>query len=214
MEQPTTFWLLIWFTAGIAISHAVLGPDHYAPFIALSGALSWGRAKTAFIVFISGLAHVLSSIIIGGIGLLLGISLKSLQWFEGTRGEFAGWLLILAGILYFIWSLKRKYHHHHHEISPAEVKKTVAFWTLIAVVVLGPCEPLIPLMFVAVQISWLAVIISSTVFLVLTVLTMEVLVLAGVEGIRLIPAKLSHRLANIVASLFIVALGIALMLAH
>jgi len=50
--------------------------------------------------------------------------------------------------------------------------------------------------------------------LVLTVLTMEVLVLAGVEGIRLIPAKLSHRLANIVASLFIVALGIALMLAH
>jgi len=213
MEQPTTFWLLIWFTAGIAISHAILGPDHYAPFIAISNALSWSRAKTAFIVFISGLAHVLSSVVIGGIGLLLGLSLKSLEWFEGTRGEVAGWLLILAGIFYFIWSLRRKYHHHHPEISPAQVKRTVAFWTLVGLFVLGPCEPLIPLMFVAVQISWPAVIISATVFLILTVIMMEVLVLAGVEGIRLIPVKLSHRLGNVVASLFIVALGVALMLA-
>jgi len=78
--------------------------------------------------------------------------------------------------------------------------------------VLGPCEPLVPLMFVAVQISWTAVIVSSLLFLVLTIAVMEAFVLAALAGLRALPFQLTHRLSNALAALVIIGLGVALML--
>lgn len=207
-----TYLAILSATVVIALVHVMAGPDHYVPFIALARALGWSRAKTFLIVLIAGIAHVASSFIIGSVGLVLGLTLTSLRWLEGVRGEVAGWLLILAGLLYLLWALRRRAHHHHRLDDAPLSKKAVLFWVLIVIFVLGPCEPLVPLMFAAVQLSWLAVMASSLIFLVLTVVMMEIFVLAGAEGLRRIPLRLSERMSQVVASLVIVGLGIVLML--
>lgn len=211
---PAAWWALMAGTAVIALAHAAAGPDHYLPFIAIGRARGWNLTRAFFITLAAGIAHVLSSVVIGFIGIAAGITLERLEFLEGTRGTVAGWLLVLGGVFYLLWSLRQ--HSHRHAAldadDPRMRNRSVLFWTLVAIVVLGPCEPLIPLMFVAVQISWWAVAVSSGLFMVLTLLVMEVFVLAGLSGLKLMPVQLTHRAGNVLASLVIIALGAALML--
>jgi len=213
-NTPLVWWGLLVSTATIAIVHAIAGPDHYLPFIAIGAARRWSHLRAFFITLIAGIAHVLSSVVIGAIGIGAGITLESLEFFEGSRGNIAGWLLILAGVLYSLWSLRR-HTHDHLKIDFDDEKsrrRSVLIWTLVAVFILGPCEPLVPLMFVAVQISWWAVIVASGLFMMLTLVVMEVFVLTGLSGLKLMPGHLTHRVGNIMASLVIIALGATLML--
>jgi len=211
---PVAWWALLAGTAVIALVHAAAGPDHYLPFIAIGRARGWSLTRAFIITLGAGIAHVLSSVAIGLIGIAAGITLERLEFLEGTRGAVAGWLLILAGVLYLVWSFRR--HSHRHAVIDADDprlrNRSVLFWTLVALIVLGPCEPLIPLMFVAVQISWPAVIVSSLLFLVLTLVVMEAFVLAALAGLQALPLRLTHRLSNIIAALVVIGLGVALML--
>lgn len=61
------------------------------------------------------------------------------------------WLLIGFGVAYGLWGLKHAQHPHPH-IALEQAVKAYALrrmWMLVAIVVFGPCKPLIPLMFVA-----------------------------------------------------------------
>lgn len=55
----------------IALTHTLLGPDHYLPFIALARARSWSAARTSIITLLCGAGHVASSVILGLVGLYL-----------------------------------------------------------------------------------------------------------------------------------------------
>ena len=104
MENYTAL-LLTAVTIGVV--HTVAGPDHYLPFVALSKSRNWTMVKTVNIVIISGLAHVLSSVIIGFIGIGAGIGLSKLELFEGFRGNVAAWLLFSFGVAYTAWAVFR-----------------------------------------------------------------------------------------------------------
>ena len=56
----------------IGTVHTLIGVDHYLPFVVLSKSNKWSIKKTMMIVFVCGIGHVLSSIILGFVG--LGIS--------------------------------------------------------------------------------------------------------------------------------------------
>ena len=56
----------------IGFVHTILGPDHYLPFIVLSQAKKWTLKKTMFITFFCGLGHVLSSVVLGLVGIAVG----------------------------------------------------------------------------------------------------------------------------------------------
>ncbi len=64
--------ILLLTAASIAFLHTILGPDHYLPFVALGKARKWSLAKTLRITLYCGLGHVLSSVVIGGVGIVLG----------------------------------------------------------------------------------------------------------------------------------------------
>jgi hypothetical protein len=53
----------------IGFIHTILGPDHYLPFIVLSEARKWSLRKTMLITFFCGLGHVLSSVVLGLVGI-------------------------------------------------------------------------------------------------------------------------------------------------
>ena len=210
-----SLWILIVSTVSIAFLHA-LAPDHWMPFAAIGRAKKWSRAKLLWVTFISGLGHVGSSIAFSVIGILLGFSLSKLKGIEGHRGEIALWLLIGFGIAYMIWGLKKAREEHHHHLEEEEIKaKTVAVWTMFAIIVLGPCEPLIPLAFLGYNYGWGGVMIVSAIFSVVTIIMMLVQSALALAGIQLIKAhaveRYSHAFAGLVIALtgvFVMAVGI------
>ena len=78
--------ITLYITAiSLGFIHTILGPDHYAPFIALSKARDWTANKTFWITFVCGLGHILSSVILGFIGISFGLAVNKLEIFEIFR---------------------------------------------------------------------------------------------------------------------------------
>ncbi len=111
-------WLLAGTAASLGFVHTLIGPDHYLPFIVIGRARGWTLRKTLFVSFLAGLGHILSSVVLGFLGIALGIAVARLEGVESTRGEIAAWLLIGFGLAYFVWGMRRawrgKPHTHAH----------------------------------------------------------------------------------------------------
>jgi nickel/cobalt exporter len=213
--------------------HTILGPDHYMPFIVLSEAKKWTLKKTMFITFICGLGHVLSSVVIGLIGIAAGISLTRLVNVESFRGNIAAWLFIAFGLIYILISIRnliknRKHSHshfhiggeshshehdHHREhthVHETDVVKTTP-WILFLIFIFGPCEPLIPIvMYPAAENNIPGAILVSLLFSIVTIATMMSIVLAFKMGLSRINLKPVEKYSNLFAGAMIFLSGIAI----
>jgi len=76
-------------TSAIAITHTLLGPDHYLPFVMMAQAGKWSRTKTAWVTAICGLGHVASSLVLGVLGVLAGVAVHRVQGWEAARGDWS-----------------------------------------------------------------------------------------------------------------------------
>lgn len=120
--MTNTVLLLAMTAAFVGFFHTVIGPDHYLPFIVISKARKWRLAKTTGITIVCGIGHVLSSIVIGFIGIALGLAVAHLVKVESFRAEIAAWALIAFGLVYMVWGLrhawkKKKHTHSHFHVS-------------------------------------------------------------------------------------------------
>ncbi|MCK7525682.1 MAG: hypothetical protein MZV64_52785 [Ignavibacteriales bacterium] len=100
--------------ATLGLVHTVIGPDHYLPFIVIGRARDWTLRKTLGVAFLAGLGHILSSVVLGFIGIALGIAVARLEGVESTRGAVAAWLLIGFGFAYFVWGMRRAWRRQAH----------------------------------------------------------------------------------------------------
>lgn len=220
--------------ASIGVIHTALGPDHYIPFIALAKSEKWSKLKTITITSLSGLGHVLSSILIGVFGYLIGVSLFSLEEIESIRGNVAGWALIALGLLYTIWGIQRSYkkhshthvhvhsdgtvhdHKHNHLSTPhthkhKTEKSSLTPWVIFLIFLFGPCEPLIPLLiYPAAEQNTFAVVLISVVFSIATIATMLVIVFLGLYGLSYIPMAKIQKHIHTLAGISILMCGVAI----
>ncbi len=201
--MTSSLWVLLLSTVTIGVVHA-LAPDHWLPFVGIGRARKWSTSKLLWVTLLAGLGHVGSSILIGAVGLVLGFSLTHLEGIESQRGEVAGLLLIGFGIAYALWGLKQVGRHHHHAPEPG---KSVAIWTLIAVFVLGPCEPLIPLMFVAATQDQFVVVLVSALFGLVTLLMMLAQAWLAYVGLRFVRFHKMEHYSHAIAGLVIAVTG-------
>jgi len=231
MEGSTI--LLAGTAVTIGFVHTLIGPDHYLPFIVMGEARGWTIRKTMFITFLCGVGHVLSSVIVGFIGIAAGLSLSKLEFFESFRGNIAAWLLIAFGLVYMLISLRRLYrkkkhvHQHHHTDgmdhehehdhfsghSHVHVRdrKNMTPWILFLIFVLGPCEPLIPiLMYPAAENNISGVILVSLLFSAVTIATMMTVVLAFRLGLSRINLRPLEKYVNVIAGATIAVSGLAI----
>lgn len=231
MEGATL--LLAGTAVTIGFIHTIVGPDHYIPFIVMGEARRWTIRRTMIITFLCGLGHVLSSVIVGFIGIGAGISLSKLEFIESFRGNMAAWLLIAFGLVYMLISLrslyrKKKHVHSHHHTDGIdhehehghysghshihlENKKNMTPWILFLIFVLGPCEPLIPIvMYPASENNIHGVIIVSLLFSLVTIATMMSVVLAFRLGLSHINLRPLERYVNVIAGATILVSGLAI----
>jgi nickel/cobalt transporter (NicO) family protein len=227
----------IWILAGTAVAlgcvHTLIGPDHYLPFVAMAKARRWPLKKTLTIAFFSGLGHILSSVLLGFLGLALGIAVSRLQTAESWRGNTAAWLMIGFGFAYFIWGLHRAIknrphrhlhahgsgeaheHLHQHESEHVHVhdqkkKANISPWVLFTIFVFGPCEPLIPLvMYPAAKHSLSGVILVAAAFGTATIATMLTIIALSTWGLSFVRLGRLERYAHALAGATILLSGLA-----
>jgi sulfite exporter TauE/SafE len=229
-----SLWLLTMTAASLGFIHTLVGPDHYVPFIVMSKARNWSLSKTMGITFLCGVGHILSSVVLGFIGVACGIAVSKLTFIESQRGEIAAWLLIAFGLLYMVWGIRQavrnKPHVHLHVHGDGEVHKhkhvhqeehshfhsrkeepNLTPWVLFTIFVFGPCEPLIPLiMYPATQHSMIGVVWVAAAFGAATIGTMMTLIALTRWGIELLPLKLFERYMHAMAGGTILLCGLAI----
>lgn len=221
--------ILVGSAASIGFFHTLFGPDHYFPFVMMSRARKWSIMKTSLITFICGIGHILSSVFLGFIGISLGIAVFKLEAIESVRGSFAAWLLMVFGFTYLVWGIhriiKNKSHSHRH-FHDSEVhthnhshqnehlhvhqdrKKYITPWVLFTIFVFGPCEPLIPLlMYPAAKGSFGSVILVTSVFGIVTIMTMLGMVLIPAFGLMKLPFGKLEKYSHVIAGLIIFLCG-------
>ena len=190
--------ILAWTAAGIGLIHTLTGPDHYLPFIVMGRARRWSLFRTLSITMLCGVGHVLGSVVLGFIGIGAGIAVHQLVDIESLRGEIAAWGLIGFGLAYMIWGQRPT------SITP---------WVLFVIFVLGPCEPLIPLlMFPAAQSSLAGVTLIAGVFGLVTITTMLGVVALAHAGIQRLPLGHLERYAHALAGGTLALSGLAVAL--
>jgi len=217
----------------IGLVHTLIGPDHYLPFIVMSKTWRWSAGKTALITFLCGLGHILSSVVLGLIGIALGIAVFKLEAVESIRGEIAAWFLIAFGFTYLVWgvhkAIRSKTHEHLHEhenqephshthshsLGHTHVHATkpgdMTPWILFTIFVFGPCEPLIPLvMYPAAKHNMGGVVMVAAVFGIVTIATMMTVVLLSHFGLSKLSTEKLGRYSHASAGLAILACGLAI----
>ncbi len=234
--MPNGIWVLAGTAAGIGFIHTVIGPDHYLPFIVMAKARKWPLPKTLTVSFLCGLGHVLSSVILGFLGLALGIAVTRLEGVESLRGGLAAWLLIGFGLAYFVWGLRRALRnrpHKHRHVHPSEAehehdhahvaehchphveegKANVTPWILFTIFVFGPCEPLIPLvMYPAARHDMAGVALVAAAFGLTTILTMLSIIALSSWGLSFVRLGRLERYAHAIAGAMIFVSGLAVQL--
>ncbi len=172
------------------------------------------------ITLLCGLGHVGSSVLIGLAGIAMGSAVASLQWFEGLRGGAAGWLLLGFGLAYMLWGIKKavkgeKHSHTHSHGAPEHAHPhgehaSVTPWALFIIFILGPCEPLIPLLVYAdLKGGMPPALAVAAVFSLVTLVTMMASVFLLLGGIRLFPAERMERYPHALAGFAVFACGVA-----
>ncbi|MFI3247694.1 MAG: sulfite exporter TauE/SafE family protein [Rikenellaceae bacterium] len=193
-----TFLTLSLTAITIAFLHTAAGPDHYLPFIVLRKSRGWSLSKTILLTITCGFGHVFSSILLGIIGVFLGWQMGEISFLQDIRGNMSSWALLIFGVIYLMWGLwqARKvqahkhfdvmqdnvyvYEHKHGDPYTPQNRVKVTPLVLFAIFVMGPSEPIIPLLFFSgthrspSEIAWLIALFTLT-----TIVTMVGMVLLG-----------------------------------
>jgi sulfite exporter TauE/SafE len=171
--------------------------------------------------------------VLGAIGIGLGVAVAHLEAVESFRSDLAGWALFGFGLAYTVWGIRHAWrnrphthwhmhengkvheHAHGHHAEHAHVhehpSRTLTPWVLFVIFVLGPCEPLIPiLMYPAAQNSAGGLVLVTSLFGIATIATMIGITVLGVRGFQFVPARSMERYSHALAGFAIFLCGAAI----
>jgi len=226
--------LEVLISAAITISflHTIAGPDHYLPFIALAKSKGWKFSKTIMWTVVCGCGHVWSSVLLGLGGAAVGWSLSKIKWVETVRGGLAGWTLLGFGLIYCAWGIVRAqqnkrhkhfdvyddgsiyvFEHNHGEVVAPKERHRVTPWVMFIIFLLGPCEPMIPLLyFPAAKNSIYGMLLLIIIYTVFTLATMILMVTMGYYGFSFLKTNRLERYMHALGGLTIFVCGAGMIL--
>ena len=223
--------VLVIAAVSIACLHTATGPDHYLPFIALSKSRGWSLAKTIGWTILCGCGHVWSSVLLGLGGAAIGWSISKIGWMQNVRGGLAGWVMLAFGFIYGVWGLLRAYkniphkhfdlqddcevyvyeHKHGQSILPQH-KHKVTPWVMFIIFILGPCEPMIPLLyFPAAKNSLSGILLLIICYTLATLITMVGMVIVGFTGLAFVQTAKIERYVHALGGLTIFICGVGML---
>ena len=176
-------WQILIGSILLSAVHALI-PNHWLPLIAISRSEKWSIGETVNATLISGLAHTLSTVIIGVVIGFAGIRLS--QNYAFFTRIAAPVILFLMGATYLIIGFK--HHHHHFDIHNDKAKnsrsKVAIILSLSVAMFFSPCFEIEAYFFQASLYGWAGVLLVSSIYVVATPAVMSVFVALGLKGIQ------------------------------
>ena len=97
--------------AGVAFGHAIL-PDHWMPLALVGRTHRYPLRRVARVSLLAGVAHVLVSLVLGGILVVIGLQFRSAV--EHAQAAIIGSLLVATGVGFAVLQVTGYGHHHDH----------------------------------------------------------------------------------------------------
>ena len=164
----------------ISILHAIL-PNHWLPVVAISRQLGWDGRKTAGVTMLAALAHSLSTVLIGILVALGGMSLEGvLPYFK----YIAAGIMISLGIL-FVWRHQHHMHFHLREFKlTPQTNMSVIIGSLLLAMFLSPCLEVGALFLVAGTKGIILTLIIAAIYTVTSALGMTLFAWMALHGLK------------------------------
>jgi nickel/cobalt exporter len=119
----------------LSLLHGLI-PNHWLPVLVIGRKENWSTREVTRVTFLCGLAHALSTVLIGFFIGLAGLKLSSS--FTLFAKLLAPVVLILFG-LYFIYQHHRHHHFHIHQQPDISLSKARVIAALVTTMFLSPC---------------------------------------------------------------------------
>lgn len=188
----------------ISLLHALI-PNHWLPVLVIGRKEGWSLAETSRITFISGLSHVISTVIIGIMLGLIGDELA--EHLDHFTHVIAPSILILLG-LYFT---RQHYKHRHFHVDKEKLEKKTKASIITALVIamfLSPCMEIEAYFLLAGTKGWYMMALIAIMYSVITIAGMLIWVRIVYKGLlKLNWHKWEHN-AGIITGLTLVITGI------
>jgi hypothetical protein len=188
----------------LSIIHAAI-PNHWMPLVAIGNSEHWNMRETLTATGLAGLAHVLSTIIIGiGVG-WAGYALYS--EYEWVIYSIAPAILIILGIIYLVWNHNHR-HDHFHGVAESTGSKVSVIGSLVVAMFFSPCLELETYYFTAGMYGWEAIILVSAIYLIVTVSGMMLFVYLGLKGLQRFNLKSFEEHEKAITGWILILIGI------
>ena len=188
----------------ISLLHAVI-PNHWLPVLAIGKKEGWSLAQTSRVTFLAGMAHVISTVIIG---LLLGLIGSELTAnIEDFTHVVAPSVLILLG-LYF---LRQHYTHHHFHLQKEQLRKKTKGAVILALVIamfLSPCMEIEAYFLLAGSKGWYVIMGIALMYSVISIAGMLIWVRIVYKGLLKLNWHTWEHNAGIITGLVLIVTGI------
>jgi len=206
-------WQIFLCSLILSIVHAVI-PNQRLPLIVVSKTEKMTNKETLFATFVSGIAHTLSTVLIGIIVGFVGI--KLFEYYSYVPEIIAPILLISIGILFLFFDLKafRHLHHYHFNIQD-QIKKNKSKWAILTSLSLAvfstSCIEIEAYYFQAATIGWLGIFIVSIVYVIITLFLMFALVFLRLKGVNKFKFHYLEHHNKKITGILLILLGMSLL---
>lgn len=195
--------------AGVGFGHAIL-PDHWVPLAVLGRTRRYPLSRLARLSGLAGVAHVLVSIILGGIIIAIGLQFRSA--IQSAEDTIVGSILIATGVGFVLLELSGRGHRHDHDHEHDEHEQSGRLSGLAAVMVpfgaaASPDLTILPVFLAAATVSVATAIGSLAIFAAVTIGTIVGLTLAAARGGYEIRGVWLERWGNVFTAMVLVVIG-------
>lgn len=193
----------------LSVLHALI-PNHWLPVLAVSKREQWSLQETTSVTFLSGLSHVLSTVLIGIVFGLLGLQLsESIEQFTSIIGPG---ILIALGIYY----IYQHHHHHHFHLQDNAVRSSrrKLILGLVVAMFFSPCFEIEAYFLLAGAHGWYMIGLIALVYTVITIAGMLVWVRIVYRGILKLNWHAWEHNAGIITGITLIITGIIFFFTH
>ncbi|MEZ0542732.1 hypothetical protein [Fibrella arboris] len=191
----------------LSLLHALI-PSHWLPFVTIGRAEGWSLRQTLTVTAIAGLAHTVSTTLLGVL-----VSLAGWQLAENYHdlSERAIPLLLLAlGLWYLMQHLRHRHVHDHFDTGAA--RKARSFPALLLslglAMFLSPCLEIEAYFLSAGAKGWAAVALVALIYNVITLTGMLLMVALGRKSLQRVNPHWFEHNENLITGLTLVGLAL------
>jgi nickel/cobalt exporter len=212
---------LLLAAGGVGLGHALL-PDHWLPLAVIGRTRRYSLARMARLSTLAGLAHVLVSLVLGGVIVAVGLQFRSS--IQSAESAIVGSLLIATAVVLLVIDLTGVGHSHHghshshghshaHGHSHGHGPEPTGSPSLIQIVVsfgaaASPDLTILPVFLAAAAAGAGAAVGSLIVFTLVTVATFVVLTLLATVGGYRICGEWLEKSGNLLTAGMLLILGV------